>query len=121
MSTIKQILLTLLLLAPCSTLTGCFAFYSYEPVQFSVRDAETGAPIDRAHIEVRYLGNILIWNNPKPADTNTDSTGHAILLITDYQTQMYRVTAAGYKTAGKVSSVHAIPDFPIVFNMDRER
>jgi hypothetical protein len=70
---------------------GC---YTYEPVRFCVRDAESGEAIAKAKIEVvhPYVLNLF---PPKDAGAVTDEHGDAVVRVAD-STPMFTAEADGY-------------------------
>ena len=75
--------------------SGCAAFYSYHSVPVSVCDAETGAPIADARVELnyRYMATL---NAPKPQVSRTDVDGRANVRVASFDARAWTVTANGF-------------------------
>jgi len=109
---LKRLLMGVVL-AHFSALGGCVSFYSCRTDSISVNDAESGAPVPDARVQVRYSHYLGSLNWPKPATVVTDASGKAAMLVATYHPRTWEIAAAGYLTE------HA-PDPDHSFRMYRE-
>ncbi len=79
----------------CVCSGGCIVFYSYAPVEVTVRDAEMDAPIPSAHVGVK-TELMAVLNTPCPDSAVTDEHGIAMLTAATRQPQTWNVAAKGY-------------------------
>jgi hypothetical protein len=73
----------------------CFGCNTYEPVRFTIRDAETGQPIPKAKIGVHYF-YVLDPFHPKDANTVADDHGTATMPIATNCGRHFGASADGY-------------------------
>ena len=76
-------------------LGGCIAFPSYHPVEVSVRDAETDAPIPNARVMIDYVA-VYILNQPKDDAALTNEQGIATLRVSTNTSRYWCASAKGY-------------------------
>jgi hypothetical protein len=95
MARFRSLAFFLLCLGTCVCSSGCIAFYLPVPVQVTVRDAETGAPIPDAHVDV-FTNAMLLLNMPRPESAVTNDQGAARLTAATSQLQTWRTAANDY-------------------------
>jgi hypothetical protein len=95
MACLRSLAFSLCFLVLCACSSGCIAFYLPVPVQVTVRDAETGAPIPDAHVDV-FTNAMFLLNMPHPESAVTNQQGVARMTAATSMLQTWRTAADDY-------------------------
>ena len=84
----KRLLVAMgIIISVAFSLQGCISisFHSYKPIDISVLDAKTDAPIANAKVLVQYPHGPITINYPENISGTTDESGRVTLKIASYK------------------------------------